>query len=459
MDFRSFLIALVYFVAAVLLIVGIKRMSSPRTARGSILWAGWGVLLATLVTFFWPGLSPDNVILIVAAIAVGGSLAWYAGRRVAMTDMPQMIALCSGMGGGAAAAIAAIELMEAGRHGLTVTLLAMLGGLVGSVSFSGSLLGFAKLRGWAGRPVRFKARNQASAAVLLMAAVFGLMLMGDYPSHTTMTLIFFGLALAGGIMMSLPVASADVPVAVSFYTALTGLAVALEGFVLGNEAMIIAGTVVAAAGALLTHRMGGAVHRPLDRVLFGGPADAAADGSAGAGDFPEIAAGDAGNLLASARRVAIVPGYGMAAARAQHEVLELARLLRKRGIKVRFAIHPAAGRIPSHMSLLLAEAGAAYEHTGEPEDVNPEFDTTDVCLVVGANDVVNPAARTDTSSPLYGMPILNADRSRNVIVIKRGRGRGFSGTENPLFLLDNVRVLSGEGDVAVTELIRAVEAI
>jgi NAD(P) transhydrogenase subunit beta len=448
-----------YFIAAFLFIIGLKRMSSPKTARGGIVWAGWGMVLATVVTFLWPGLSWTNTLLIVVGIAIGGGVAWWTGKRVAMTDMPQMIALYNGMGGGAAGAIAAVELLKGGDHPLTVSFLAVLGGLIGSVSFSGSLVAFAKLQGWMTKPIRFKSQNQVNAAVLLIAFVTGMFLMGDYPGHTAMAALFFMLALAAGLLITAPIGGADMPVVISLYNALTGLAVAFEGFVLNNAAMIIAGTVVGASGTLLTQLMAKAMNRSLGNVLFSAFGDVAVDSGEAAGTLKPIEPSDAGVMMAFSSRVIIIPGYGMAVAQAQHKVWELTQLLQANGVNVRFAIHPVAGRMPGHMNVLLAEAGVPYDLIADLEEINAEFDNTDVALVIGANDVVNPVARTDKSSPIYGMPILNADRAKNVIVIKRGRGKGFSGIENRLFYLDNTRMLYGDGQAAVSELIQAVKSV
>ena len=458
MGFAEFMIKVSYFAAALLFIIGLKRMSSPRTARGGIVWAGWGMVIATIATFFWPGLSWGNIILIALGIAVGGGLAWWTGKKVAMTDMPQMIALYNGMGGGAAGAIAAVELYQGGSHGLTVTFLAVLGGLIGSVSFSGSLIAFAKLQGWMKKPIRFKGGNQVNAALLLGAFIIGMFLLGNYPAHTTLVTVFFLLALAAGVMLTNPSGGADMPVVISLYNALTGLAVAFEGFVLQNEAMIIAGTVVGSAGTLLTQLMAKAMNRSLASVLFSGFGDAAVDGGEVEGSMKEIEASDAGIQMAFASRVIIVPGYGLAVAQAQHKVWELTRLLQEKGVQVSFAIHPVAGRMPGHMNVLLAEAGVPYDLIYDLDEINADFEKTDVVLVIGANDVVNPVARTDPSSPIYGMPILNADKAKNVIVIKRGKGKGFSGIENRLFYLDNTRMLYGDGQAAVSELIHAVKA-
>jgi NAD(P) transhydrogenase subunit beta len=376
-----------------------------------------------------------------------------------MTDMPQMIALYNGMGGGAAGAIAAVELLKGGEHPLTVSFLAVLGGLIGSVSFSGSLIAFAKLQGWMTKPIRFRSQNQVNGALLLVALIVGLFLMGDYPGHATMAALFFALALAAGVMMTVPIGGADMPVVISLYNALTGLAVAFEGFVLNNEAMIIAGTVVGAAGTLLTQLMARAMNRSLASVLFSAFGDTAVDaGDDVTGSLKPIEPSDAGVMMAYADRVIVVPGYGMAVAQAQHKVWELSQLLRERGVKVRFAIHPVAGRMPGHMNVLLAEAGVPYDLISDLDEINADFENTDVALVIGANDVVNPVARSDPASPIYGMPILNADKAKNVIVIKRGKGKGFSGIENRLFYLDNTRMLYGDGQAAVGELIQAVKS-
>ena len=458
MGFATFMIKVSYFVAALLFIIGIKRMSSPRTARGGILWAGWGMVLATVVTFFWPGLSGFNIALIIVAILLGGGLAWWTGKRVAMTDMPQMIALYNGMGGGAAGAIAAVTLYKGAPDSLTVGFLAVLGGLIGSVSFSGSLIAFAKLQGWMTKPIRFKSINQLNAALLLSAFIIGMFLLGNYSAHGTLVTVFFLLALVAGIMLTSPIGGADMPVVISLYNALTGLAVAFKGFVLDNEAMIIAGTVVGAAGTLLTQLMAKAMNRSLASVLFSAFGDESVDSGEVTGSMKPIEASDAGIMMAFADRVVVIPGYGMAVAQAQHKVWEMAQLLRERGVKVSFAIHPVAGRMPGHMNVLLAEAGVPYDLIFDLDEINADFEKTDVALVIGANDVVNPVARTDPSSPIYGMPILNADKAKNVIVIKRGKGKGFSGIENRLFYLDNTRMLYGDGQAAVAELIHAIKA-
>jgi NAD(P) transhydrogenase subunit beta len=450
------LIEISYFVAAVLFILGLKKMSSPVTARGGIVWAGAGMLVATLITFFYPGM--ENYALMTAAIFVGGVAAFWSGKKVAMTDMPQMIALYNGMGGGAAGAIAAVELLKGDFYSQTFLTLAVLGALIGSVSFSGSLIAFAKLQGLIRRPMRFAGQQYFNLAVFIVAAGLGAMLIFNPQSAGLVILAFFAIALAYGFLMALPIGGADMPVVISLFNALTGLAVAFEGFVLNNAAMIIAGTVVGSAGTLLTQLMAKAMNRSLGNVLFSsfGSADGEQAGEV-QGSMKPIDAADAGIMMAYAERVIIIPGYGMAVAQAQHKIWELTELLLKRGVDVKFAIHPVAGRMPGHMNVLLAEANVPYDLLYDQDEINAAFPQTDVALVIGANDVVNPSARTDTSSPIYGMPILDADKAHNVIVIKRGQGKGFSGVENALFFADNTRMLYGDGQAMAGELIQAIK--
>ena len=450
-----------YLIAAALFILGLKRMSSPVTAVSGVRWAGLGMLLATLATlvFVFIGASTFNLALVVGAIAVGGAIAWISGKRVAMTDMPQMIALYNGMGGGAAAAIAAVELYRGGSESYAISTLAVVGGIIGSVSFSGSAIAFGKLQGLITRSIRFSGQQIFNLLLLAVTLVLGAMVAFGFNATPPVITAFFALALLLGLTMTLPIGGADMPVVISLYNALTGLAVAFEGFVLNNAAMIIAGTVVGSAGTLLTQLMAKAMNRSLGNVLFSGFGDtgAAATGEV-TGSLKPIEASDVGVMMAFASKVIIVPGYGMAVAQAQHKIWELAQLLLDRGVTVKFAIHPVAGRMPGHMNVLLAEAGVPYDLISDLDEINSEFETADAALIIGANDVVNPVARNDKSSPIYGMPILNADKAKNVIVIKRGKGAGFSGIENALFYLDNTRMLYGDAQKAVAELIQAVKA-
>ena len=488
----NLLIQASYFLAAVLFILGLKQMSSPVTARRGIQWAGAGMVLATLVTFMSHELTDNpqamtNYILIIVAIAIGGGYAWVSGKKVAMTDMPQMIAMYNGMGGGAAATIAAVELLKAqgevaagqsanalldavgvSSHpetiaqamGIDITILAILGAIIGTIAFSGSIIAWAKLDG---RLNTSKLLPQQQLINLLLAVVLVGFAVSVYFTNELMPIIvFFALALVLGVFITLPVGGADMPVIISLFNALTGLAVGFEGYVLGNAAMIIAGTVVGSAGSLLTHLMAKAMNRSVSNVFFSGfgtTTAAAGQGDESGGSMKEVQAQDVGIMMAYASQVVIIPGYGMAVAQAQHKVWELTQLLTDKGVKVKFAIHPVAGRMPGHMNVLLAEAGVPYDLIYDMEDINSDFGNTTVTLVIGANDVVNPAAKKDPSSPLFGMPILNAEESDNVIVIKRGRGTGFSGVENPLFLLDNTRMLFGDGQKAVNELIQAVKEL
>jgi NAD(P) transhydrogenase subunit beta len=447
-----------YLVAAALFILGLKRMSSPVTAVSGVRWAGAGMLLATIVTLVFMGASSLNLGLVVGAIVVGGVIAWVSGKRVAMTDMPQMIALYNGMGGGAAAAIAAVTLYRGDETSITHLTIATVGGFIGSVSFSGSLIAFAKLQGLITKSIRFRGQKFVNAAILAITVALGFMVVSGTGTALPAVTLFFAFALVLGIAMTLPIGGADMPVVISLYNALTGLAVGFEGFVLDNAAMIIAGTVVGAAGTLLTQLMAKAMNRSLGNVLFSNFGESSSASTTVTGTQKPIEASDAGIMMAYAQKIIIVPGYGLAVAQAQHKVWELTQLLLDRGVKVRFAIHPVAGRMPGHMNVLLAEAGVPYDLISDLDEINAEFETTDVALIIGANDVVNPDARANRSSPIYGMPILNADKAKNVIVIKRGKGQGFSGIDNALFVLDQTRMLYGDAQAAVNQLIHAVKA-
>ena len=449
-----------YLIADALFILGLKRMSSPVTAVSGVRWAGVGMLLATIVTLAFMGASSLNLMLVIIAIAIGTVIAWVSGKRVAMTDMPQMIALYNGMGGGAAAAIAAVELYSGNEHNPVHLTMAAVGGFIGAVSFSGSLIAFAKLQGLITKSVRFSGQKFVNLAILLITVGFGFMVVSGVGADSGLPVVslLFVFALILGVAMTLPIGGADMPVVISLYNALTGLAVGFEGFVLDNAAMIIAGTVVGSAGTLLTQLMAKAMNRSLGNVLFSNFGETSVAGGGAAGTQKPIEASDAGVMMAYSQKIIIVPGYGLAVAQAQHKVWELTQLLMDHGVKVRFAIHPVAGRMPGHMNVLLAEAGVPYDLISDLDEINAEFETADVALIIGANDVVNPDARTNKNSPIYGMPILNADKAKNVIVIKRGQGQGFSGIDNALFGLDQTRMLYGDAQAAVSQLIQAVKA-
>lgn len=447
-----------YFVAATLFLLGLQRMASPVTARSGIRWAGLGMVIATVATFLLPGL--HNLALIVVALAIGTAAAWVSGKKVAITDMPQMVALYNGMGGGSAAAIGAVELLRFSGEGAapskTALVLAVVGAAIGAISLSGSIIAWAKLDGRLDKRVVFPGQQLFNLAVFVAMLVLGGIVV--HSLGVPAIIGFFVLALALGVLMTLPIGGADMPVVISLYNAMTGLAVAFEGYVLGNEALIIAGTMVGAAGTLLTQLMAKAMNRPIHNVLFsnfggGGQAQEIS------GSQKPIEAGDVAAMMAYAERVVIVPGYGMAVAQAQHKIWELTQKLMERGVKVKFAIHPVAGRMPGHMNVLLAEAGVPYDLIADMDDINPEFPNTDVSLVIGANDVVNPVAKTDPASPIYGMPILDVSNSKNTIVIKRGKGTGFAGIENALFYQDNTRMLYGDGAEMASALVSELKAL
>lgn len=452
------LVKLSYFVAATLFLLGLQRMASPKTARSGIQWAGAGMLIATVATFFLPDL--HNIALIAIAIVLGVAVNWMWGKKVAITDMPQMVALFNGMGGGSAAAIGAVELLRFSAEGKApnnFTLgLAVVGALIGAVSLTGSVIAWAKLDGRMDKRYTFPGQ-QAFNALVALASV-GLGVAALVTLDPVFIIAFFVAALLLGVLMTLPIGGADMPVVISLYNAFTGLAVAFEGYVLGNEALIIAGMMVGAAGMLLTKLMAKAMNRSIQSVLF---SNFGATGEAAAieGSQKPIDASDVAAMMAFAERVVIVPGYGLAVAQAQHKIWELSQKLIDRGVKVKFAIHPVAGRMPGHMNVLLAEAGVPYDLIVDMDDINPEFANTDVSLVIGANDVVNPVAKTDPNSPIYGMPILDVVNSKNTIVIKRGKGTGFAGIENALFYADNTRMLYGDGADMANQLVSELKAL
>src|SRR5262245_47823873 len=454
-----------YLVAGVCFIVGIKRLSTPTTARSGNLIAAAGMAIAIVFTFLDEDIT--SYWLIVTGMAVGTVIGVVSARLVKMTAMPQMVALFNGVGGGAAALIAAAEyhrLAPDAGHLSGDEIGAMLfSALIGSISFSGSLIAFGKLQEvLPGRPVTFVGQQVVNG--FLFAVLVGLgVAAGATEQGVWMVLLLLG-ALLFGVMLVLPIGGADMPVVISLLNAFTGLAAASAGFVLENTALIIGGTLVGASGTLLTILMGRAMNRSLANVLFGAFGAAAAGGEAVAAaggeakSYREVSAEDCAVMLAYASRVVIVPGYGLAVAQAQHNVRELADLLERRGVDVKYAIHPVAGRMPGHMNVLLPEANVPYPQLYDMEDINPEFPRTDVALVIGANDVTNPAAREDPESPLYGMPILNVDASANVVVLKRSMSPGFAGIDNDLFYRPNTAMLFGDAKESVERLVAAVKA-
>jgi NAD(P) transhydrogenase subunit beta len=462
-------------IAAFLFMYGLKRMSSPVTAPSGIFVAGIGMLAAVAASFLYAftvdaAARPHllvNIGLGIVALLVGGGAAWWVGKKVAMTAMPQMVAIYNGMGGGAAGSIAAVELFGARAHGATQLIVTLLGALIGAVSFSGSLIAWAKLQGVLNKPLRMKGQQILNATVLIaIVGVGGVMLFAalggsiGFISTPQLITLFLGLALVLGILVTLPIGGADMPVIISIYNAFTGLAVGLEGFVLGNPALMIAGMVVGAAGLLLTLLMAKAMNRSVSNVLFTNFGDAPKQKQGAIkGSLKPCEAGDAGIFMRYASSVIIVPGYGLAAAQGQQKLYEFVKLLIAAGVSVKFAIHPVAGRMPGQMDVLLAEAGVPYDLIFQLEDINEDFKTTDVALVIGANDVVNPEARTEKTSPIYGMPILNADQAKKVYVVKRGDGKGYAGIVNPLFYADNCEMVYGDAAAVLSGMIEAVRGL
>jgi len=447
-----------YLVASVGFIFGVLLLRSPATARRGNRVAALGMLLALGITFGLIGGS-GRWALIVPPIVVGATLGTVSARLVRMTAMPQMVALFNGMGGGSAALIGAGDfrtLVANGTAHADITWAIMLSCLIGSVSFSGSLIAFAKLQEiLSGRPLTYPFQTEINAALLGAIVVIGVVLI-----VATQSLALFGvfliLALVLGVLFVVPIGGADMPVIISLLNSFTGLAAAMSGFVLSNDVLIVSGALVGASGTILTQQMSRAMNRSLFNVLFGAfgskvEAPGAAAGTAG-GTIHPTTVEDVAPLLAYARLVIFVPGYGMAVARAQHDVKELADVLQKRGVEVLYAIHPVAGRMPGHMNVLLAEANVPYPQLKEMDAVNPDFARADVAVVIGANDVVNPAARTEAGSPIYGMPILNVDQAKTVVVLKRSMNPGFAGVDNPLFYKDNTLMLFGDARQSIQAL-------
>ncbi len=453
-----------YLVTAVCFILGLKRLSSPRTARSGNQVAAFGMAIAILAT--WVQTGAHNQFLLVLGVAIGAVVGAFSALRVPMTAMPQMVGLLNGVGGGAAALVSAVEFMKlaAGGHGGGEGLWSILAGtLIGSVSFAGSMIAFGKLQGLVNeKPVTYPGQKPLNFLLLAAILALGGLLLADLAGPAAYYGLLLG-ALVLGVMMVLPIGGADMPVVISMLNAFTGLAAAATGFALGNYALVISGTLVGASGTILTTLMCKAMNRSLANVLFGafGAVSGAAAGPAGAAarkPVREITAEDAAVLMANSQRVVIVPGYGMAVAQAQHAVRELAQGLEERGVQVKYAIHPVAGRMPGHMNVLLAEANVPYPQLFDLEVINPEFQETDVALVIGANDVVNPAARHDTQSPIYGMPILDADRAHHVIIIKRSLNPGFAGIDNELYYNSNTLMLFGDAKDVLTRLVRELKA-
>ncbi|WP_432799844.1 NAD(P)(+) transhydrogenase (Re/Si-specific) subunit beta [Poriferisphaera sp. WC338] len=491
------IVNLLYLLAAVLFIFGLKMLSSVKSAAKGNLVSALGMLLATVVTLFLVNQKATggesyliSFIWIGVALIIGAGIGLVLAVKVEMTGMPQMVALLNGFGGIASLLVACGEYArsyglyknmaeakaslvqmnldlpgETGMESLYLALLATgLATLIGGVTFTGSLVAFAKLQGLKfipDQPVQFTGQRIAIAALLLLSLALAFLLPVDAVAWWTLVIVTLA-ALTLGVLLVIGIGGADMPVVVSLLNSYSGLAAAMAGLVLSNAALIITGSLVGASGIILTNIMCKAMNRSLLNVLFGGVGGTTSGGSASKGsqgEAKEFTAEDAAIVMDAANQVIVVPGYGMAVAQAQHAVKELADELGKRNISVKYAIHPVAGRMPGHMNVLLAEAGVDYEQLADLDEINPEFEQSDVALVIGANDVTNPAARTDKGSPIYGMPILDVDKSRTVFVIKRSMNPGFAGIQNELYFKDNTRMIFGDAKKVVTALTKEVQDV
>jgi len=464
MEALQVLTFLVWLIASVTFILALKFLASPKTARFGNQLGAAGMALVIAWTFFTVEGMLENWWIIVVGGAIGAVAGFLGAKRVAMTAMPQMVAIFNGAGGGAAAVVAVAEFLEFADHGpgmlpLPFVIAVLLGAVIGSVALTGSVVAFGKLQGIVtARPYMLPGQRLITGALFLAMLALGVYI-AAVENSIPLFLVYTVLALVAGIVLTMPIGGADMPVVVSLLNSYTGIAVAASGFVLGNYALLIAGTLVGASGAILTQLMCKAMNRSLFNVLFAGfgtGGDSVAPGAEGEEHLKEIGAEDAAVLMAYGKRVIIVPGYGMAVAQAQGPVRELMDLLVAKGVDVQFAIHPVAGRMPGHMNVLLAEANVPYDRLQEMDEINDDFADTDVALVIGANDVVNPLAREE-GSPISGMPILNVDQAQNIIVLKRGRGTGFAGIPNPLFSNEKTKMLFGDAKPSVEELVQGVK--
>jgi NAD(P) transhydrogenase subunit beta len=457
-------VRLAELLAAVLFILALKGLSSPKSARRGNLLGAAGAAIATAVVFFYGqeyyGGPVKHLPQILGAIAIGSIIGWVAARRVQMTQMPQMVALFNGVGGGAAAVISVIEFLSVESESIPILTATIFTVVVGSVSFTGSLLTYAKLQElMTSRPVVIPLGRFITIGVAVATVATAVLLIVN-PSNTLLWLLL-NLSLVLGVLLVLPVGGADVPIVISLLNAFTGLSVAASGYVLGNVLLIVAGTLVGASGTLLTRMMAKAMGRPLTNTLFGAFTAKASTSTASAEDRPVKSASpeDVAIMLGYARKVIIVPGYGLAVAQAQNTIRELVELLVAKGIEVDYAIHPVAGRMPGHMNVLLAEANVPYEQLKEMDEINPEFPSTDVALVVGANDVVNPAARDDKTAPIYGMPILNVDQAQQVVFLKRSMRPGFAGIENEVLFDPKTSLLFGDAKDSLTKVVNSLKTL
>ena len=445
------LINIVYVFSTLLFILGLKKLTSPETARRGNMLSSLGMLIAVVATLLHQEILSYQWILIgmIAGAIIGALMA----RLVAMTAMPEMVAILNGFGGIASLLVGYAAFAQTTEISVFIALTIIASVIIGGVTFTGSIIAWAKLRGIASRPFQFTGQQFVNGGVLLALLYFCYSFTQDTSSVNQSIMIIIGLSLLMGILAVVPIGGADMPVVISLLNSYSGMAACAAGFVMNNTLLIVAGALVGASGIILTQIMCKAMNRSLSNVLFSGFGSAVIQEAEEEGDPNPINIEDAHLILEAANSVCIVPGYGLAVAQAQHTVRELSELLEDNGAEVKFAIHPVAGRMPGHMNVLLAEANVPYENLFEMDDVNPVIENIDVCIVVGANDVVNPAAREQEASPIYGMPVINVDKAKTVIVLKRGMASGFAGIQNPLFFKNNTRMLFGDAKSSVQGLV------
>ena len=454
-----------YLVAAILFVIGLKLMSHPESAKRGNFWAATGMGLAMVTTLFLhrdetsgSSISLMNGVVVVAAIAFGSIIGTIVARRIKMTAMPQLVSFFNATGGAASALVALMEYANPQNPNALVTLLGL---VIGTIAFSGSMIAYGKLDGKVGDIFAKWTTylNLFLLAVIVAIMVYMLALDHDMGTKTMLSYVLLVIALVYGVMFVMPIGGADMPVVISLLNSLTGIAAAMAGFIYNNQAMILGGIFVGSAGAILTLLMCRAMNRSLLNVIIGAFGGGGAGIDRDQGTIKEISVSDASVLLAYSQKVVIVPGYGLAVAQAQFTASDLVQLLESKGVEVKFAIHPVAGRMPGHMNVLLAEADVPYTKLVEMDDINPDMPNTDVTIVIGANDVVNPAALDDPSSPIYGMPIINAHESKNIIVMKRGMGKGYAGIENFLFFNDKTRMLFGNAKDSLQKLVSEIKEL
>lgn len=466
------ILEITYIVASVLFIIGLKMLSHPVTARKGNIYAAIGMGLAIIATILFhqkDGEHIENIGLILAAIAIGTVIGWIIAKKVKMTAMPQLVSFFNGMGGAAAALISLMEfpyiskelIAESGMANGQV-LAILLGLMIGTVSWAGSMIAFGKLDGWIG-DMRIKSMKYVNLAILAVLIGFIVYIMTRQVQSsselTPLLYIMFFIAVVYGVLFVMPIGGADMPVVISLLNSFTGVAAAMGGFLYNNQSMLTGGILVGSAGTILTILMCRAMNRSLLNVIVGVFGGGGQTNAGEAGTIKEISLSDAAVLLSYSKKVVIVPGYGLAVAQAQHICHELDKLLEEKGVEVKYAIHPVAGRMPGHMNVLLAEADVPYEQLVESDEINPDLPNTDVLVVIGANDVVNPAAEDDPSSPIYGMPIIKARNAKNVIVMKRGMGKGYAAIENMLFFNDKTRMLFGDAKGTLQNLVNEVKSL